>query len=142
MLQHLFANHDIEGVRGRPGIAGHQIVDPIGRIALGSIEVIFLHVGRFDLDVVAMRSRFEMPKQYAGGAADVDHLQLPPLPRRFGGPRVDVVRERVIARLAQAVIFLPARIYSKGVFRFGDEIRGQLDLEGARRSFPTNDWPM
>ena len=78
-----------------------------------------------------MRSRFDMPKQDAGGAADVDHPQLSPLPRRFGGPRVDVLRERVIARLAQAVIFLPARIYAIGVFRFGDEIRGQLDL-GAR----------
>ena len=89
--------------------------------------MLLLHVGRFDLDVVAMRSRFEMPKQDAGGAADVDHLLLSPLPRRFGGPRLDVVRERVIRRLAQAAMFLPAPIYGIGVFRFGDEIRGQRD---------------
>jgi hypothetical protein len=87
-----------------------------------------------------MRSRFEMPKQDAGGAADVDQLQLPPLPRRFGRPRVDVVRERVIARLAKAVIFLPARIYAVGVLWFGDEILGQLELGAcAHRSFQMYD---
>jgi hypothetical protein len=75
---------------------------------------------------------FEMPKQDAGGATDVYHPQLPPLPRRFGSPTVDVVRERVVARPARTVTLAPARIDAVGVMKLGDEARGHLNHRAPR----------
>ena len=76
-----------------------------------------------------MRPRFEMAKQNARGASDVDHLELAALGRGLGGPGVDIVPERVVARLAQAVIFGPSRIDAIGVVGFGKfDGQGKPDL--------------
>ena len=124
---------------GRLGIARHQVVHDVGSIALGPVERLPFDVGGGNLDVVEIRPRLEVPQQNPRGAADVDNFELAPLSGGLAGPGVDVVRQRVVAGLAQAVKFTPTRIDPEGVAGFGEiEPTGGADLNARHFRFSTS----
>ena len=70
MFQHLLADDDVERIRRRVRIAGHQVVGDDRGVALAAIDRLDLDVGRENLDRRAVRARFEMSEQNARGATD------------------------------------------------------------------------
>src|SRR5580704_18263962 len=114
MLQNLLADHHIIRGGGQFGVACCQIADKEASVELLVNFVSPVDVSAVDVDGAKMRPSPQMKRRGPSAGADVENGKPAPLPRRGAGEGVNVMGERIIARLAEAVALRTPGIDAKG----------------------------
>jgi len=98
-------------------IAGHQVAEDNLAIEFRPVEAAFHQIGGGNQQIVEVRPEFEMPHADPGTARDVEHGEFPSGGLGDAGPVVDILSERIVARLAQAIEVAARRIDAECMMR-------------------------